>query len=283
MKPTLNTLCLDHIHVDNDIILTEKGTAFDAVSYSKFKYGNGAISKNYGEQLARVFIQQYSSILDQDNSFVVSSASYRHIPKGATSITHFFLRYLNDYLESKNKKCAESVKVSSTEPFVGDYASFSAEKRAQLMKKERLTLANGDVKGKKLILIDDIRITGSAEKGLINFFQEQGVTDIFLVYVAIADPVYATSNPQIESVINHVWMDNLEKLKVIMNSKDFMLNARVCKYILSYPKLDELDIFLKELDPEVLKYFYENVMKDKEKYEIDTYVPVLSLIRKNLD
>lgn len=278
MKTT--ELALYSLRVEENAIVTETGAPFDVISYSHFKYGDGAVSDIYGKSLAEAFIATHKEMIDSGVEIAVTSASYRYVPKGATSIAFYFAQHLNTYLSSIGKPAAKLVKINNDDSFVGDYASFSGEKREELMKKSALGL-EGSVAGKKLVIIDDIRITGAGERRLVNFFSDKGPSEIFLLYVAIADPAYAATNPQIESIINHSWMDSLEKLGTVMTSSRYLINARVCKYILSYPDHKKLEQFLRSLDVAIVEQLYENIVNDNYP-TIPAYVETIDLIRRVL-
>ncbi len=273
-----STLALHSLRVEDNRILIETGEEFDGVAYSKFKYGDGSVSDEYGKSLAQAFIEKHTDLLESGVDIAVTSASYRSVPKGATSIAYFFTKYLNEYLEKIHKGPAQRIKITNNDSFVGDYASFSIEKREALMTSSVLTLSES-VKAKTLIIIDDVRITGAGERRLVDFFADKDVAEIFLLYVAAADPAYASTNPQIESILNHTWMDGLPKLLSIMQSKGYMINARVCKYILSYPALDALEAFLRQLNRKVLEDLYENIVNDNYS-AIPEYKDSIALVKK---
>ncbi len=276
-----STLSVYSLRVEDGTVVTDSGGLFDVIAYSKFKYGDGAVSDVYGKQLADVFIAAQRNMLQDGVEIAVTSASYRYVPKGATSIAFFFAKYLNEYLDLIGKPRAALIKISNDDSFTGDYASFSGEKREELMKKSALAV-EGDVLGKKLIIIDDIRITGAGERRLVNFFADKGPSEIVLLYVAVADPAYAATNPEIESIINHSWMDSLEKLGSIMRSEHYMINARVCKYLLSYPDQITLEAFLNELPRGLVAELYDNVTNDNHA-TIPEYKESIALIKKVLD
>jgi len=237
---------------------------FDLISYSKFKYGDGTIAKQYGHQLARKFILTNPELFStkDDVDLVITTSPYKSIVKGSSGIVKGFKNYINQYLSTIGKKPIVDITILKKEMFQGDYGSFTDEERKSLMNRNDLYIMEGFIKNKRIILIDDARITGSHENNLVSFLKDKNIKEAFFLYVADMKNEFATKHPDIENVMNHGWVDELSKIKQIIESGDFILNARVCKYILSNKNESEVGDFLRSLRDLVLYDLYNGIVGD---------------------
>lgn len=259
-----NNLCLYSLRMDGEKIVTQDEQPFDLISYSKFKYGAGDAAKIYGHNLAEKFIKSYPNIFDNgcELDIIITTSPYKAIVKGSSGIVKGFKNYLNQFLLNQGKNSVVDITILKKEMFEGDYGLFTDEQRKQLMHKNDLFIQEKLIENKKLILIDDARITGSHEGNLVSFLMDKKINEVYFLYVADMELNFAKNHPDIESVMNHGWVDNLDKLSEIMNSKEFILNARVCKYILSKHDESHLKIFLKNLNDHVLYELYNGIVGD---------------------
>lgn len=258
-------MSLHQLHIENKHLIDQSGQQFDLATYSKFKYGDGLVAKTYGHQLAKQFIATYPDVLKSDTKdldIVITTSPYKSIVKGSSGIVRGFKNYLNQYLVSNGMSPVVDIIILKQEMFQGDYGSFSDEERKKLMQKNDLHIMEKFIVGKKLILIDDARITGSHEANLISFLANKNIKEAFFLYVADMDTAFAKEHPDIESEMNHGWVDRLNKLPEIMNSTEFILNARVCKYILGNSNATELRGFLEQLNDTTLYNVYNGIIAD---------------------
>jgi FMN phosphatase YigB (HAD superfamily) len=245
---------------NRDVVKNE----FDLISYSKFKYGDGKVAKEYGHQLAKKFISANPEIFSTNDNIdlVITTSPYKSIVKGSSGIVKGFKNYINQYLFMMGKNSVVDITILKKEMFQGDYGSFSDEERKSLMNKNDLSIMEGFIKNKIIVLIDDARITGSHENNLVSFLKNKNIKEAYFLYVADMENNFATLHPDIESVMNHGWVDGLDKLLEIISSGDFILNARVCKFILSNKDESELACFLGRLNDLVLYDLYNGIVGD---------------------
>jgi hypothetical protein len=130
------------------------------------------------------------------------------------------------------------------------------------IKNWKVIFETGFIKNKIIVLIDDARINGSHENNLVSFLKNKNIKEAYFLYVADMENNFATLHPDIESVMNHGWVDGLDKLLEIISSGDFILNARVCKFILSNKDESELACFLGRLNDLVLYDLYNGIVGD---------------------
>jgi hypothetical protein len=64
----IQTMSLYELSYDGDTVVDTSGKPFDAMEYSKFKYGDSAAICSYAEMIAHELIASYGGMID--NSFV---------------------------------------------------------------------------------------------------------------------------------------------------------------------------------------------------------------------
>ncbi len=227
-------LSLYDLRVEDGIPVSSTGAVFDAEAYSRFKYGDAVVAFDYGVTLAERFIAQNAALFAAEEAdLVVVTSPYKYIPKGASAILKGFLDYVNAYLWNRGEQAISELKIHKANMFEGDYGTFTEAERRRLTEANKLYVAESFIAGKTVVVIDDVRITGAHERNLAEFLGAIGPKAMHFLYVATVDADYAKRDPQIESRLNHSWMDSFDKLSQVINGEQFAMNARVCKYILS--------------------------------------------------
>lgn len=273
------------LRMEEGNIVDQDNLPFDFVEYSKFKYGDGSVAKNYGHRLAKKFISNNKHLFEsdaRDTNIVISTSPYKTIVKGSSGIVRGFKNYLNQYLFTIGKNPVVDITILKEEMFEGDYGSFTDEQRKELMHKNDLYVMEKYIKDKILILIDDARITGSHEQNLISFFSNKMIKQAFFLYIADMEVEFAKKNPEIENTMNHGWVNNLDKLLEIMNSHEFILNARVCKYILAQENSSELYVFLARVNSNVLYNLYNGIIGDGYA-KMNKYISTFKTLKSELE
>lgn len=149
------------------------GRTFDEITYSKFKYGDGKIAIQYSLALCDLLVN--SNILIANEPVFVSGSAYDTVPTAATNIAESLLTALK-----VNGRCAIPLRIHCN-AYTGDYGAMDTETRASVLAGNGLRIDRAiaqQLQGKKLIIVDDIRITGNHETALERLFR-QCVFDIF--------------------------------------------------------------------------------------------------------
>lgn len=260
-----SNLSLHTLAIIENKIFTESGEKFNCLDYSKFKYGDGSIARTYGYQLAERFIATNYRLLETTktkNEFVITTSPFKSTPKGSGAIVTNFKNALNSHLLRLGENPITEISIFKDNIFEGDYSDFSEKHRKKVLASNKLFVPEKYIQGKKLIIIDDVRITGTHENNLITFFENKGVHEIYFLYVALVNPAQAKVHPEIETTLNHGWMTDLNKLQKIMNSEEFILNVRVCKYILAHKDTKARTMLLKQLNTKTLCDLYHGIIAD---------------------
>ncbi len=224
----------------------QHGAAFDSQFYSRFKYGCHASAAFYADELSRRVSGEYMKWKD-DEVFITGSA-YKVAPTASGAIADLLYLYLRPAFAN-----IRTVKINRESIFPNDYGSLSFAERSKLMEQNRLWVDADLLRGKKLIVVDDLRVTGAHERKILELL-DGVVAEILFVYVG--QIIGGEHLPTAEAHINHAAIRSLQDLKQIVNRGRFHVNARICKYVLSYPHKDEVDEFLRSLPGDILESLY---------------------------
>ena len=231
--------------------------------YSKFKYGHKPTAIKFAESMVAEFLKTFplSYFAKELDKIIVSTSPYWYTPPSAHALSIYFHYMLNELLlEAKNEPLT-FLKIHRSSAPVCDFSKLTHEQRLENLKKDTLHFDPFMLKGKKLILIEDARITGTHEKKIIDFMEKAGLEEIIFVYVVNIG--FGAADPDIENRINHKWVNNLDTLQLLMkNPEQFVLNSRLCRFILSWGNEQELKDFCKRLSDEMLFGLYISSVND---------------------
>jgi hypothetical protein len=237
---------------------------FNSKDYSRFKYGCNRTTEKYGELLAQEFIKKYAHLMATEldvQNIVVASSAHKYIPTASWYIANFFIRHVNRYLCEKGLESIISLKVHRAKLFQGDYGKLDESERRQIFNDSDLHIDLAFIKNKKVIIIDDIRITGSHERKLSEIIGDQA-TDIFFLYVATMEQESALKFPQIEDKINHAYINSMDDVFHFISKDRFFINARICKFILEQSDKLQLEKHLERLPKDRLYDIYDACVGD---------------------
>lgn len=273
-------------HFNGYFIDNQTGTLFDTLNYSLFKYGAGTVARQYGYALAARFIKEFPDwIVGEDNRLYVSSSPSKIVPTAAAGIARYFTEAINRYLSSKNLPLATHFKLDRYTVFEGDYGTLSTEDRQDIMSRNHFAVPSGiDLSGKNIVVIDDVRITGCHEETIINTLKQCNLRKMCSAYVATLQQGEGTKTPQLESVLNHTVIRSLEDLHHLIQlmSGLYIVNARVCKFLLSQQDLNALESFLTQQEHRFIRLLHHYCVGDGY-HEMQTYKKQFDVIKRVFD
>lgn len=229
------------------LIYDEKNLPFSAVDYSLFKYGSKTVASKFGEELANSFIKSRSffDIVDKhrNKQLVVTVSPYEFIPTATYALKHSFIRILNDKLIDLDMLPVQEVKVYRKASYViEDYAKMDESFRNAKISNETFYIDAEFIKGKVVLFIDDIFITGGHEKRIRSMITDKNL-EIDYCFMYYAKLMNKSIDSAIESRLNLSKVQDLKDINWIIRNHEFRMNTRVCKFIMS-KTLEEFKNFI---------------------------------------
>ncbi len=207
---------------------------FSADEYSRFKFGCKDIARKFGTELAEGFIRDRLGWLQRQDQIVVISSPYCFIPTATFAMKDYFVQRLNQELVQHGMPVCQETKIHRTITYKEDYGALDAEQRYELIKNDSFHIDTAFVKGKVLIFLDDVKITGSHERMIRNMAEKFNLNNRceFVYFGALTNDKI---HPDIENHLNYYNVKSLLDLDKIIKNENFLLNTRVVKYILCAP------------------------------------------------
>lgn len=245
---------------------------FNPEMYSKLKFGSDQAARTMGYELATEFFCAHGDQL-LANDIVVFASPYNYIPNAATVMTKHFIDRLNELLVFAQGKHLEYSLVHRKVSYTADYGFLSKEKRRGLIDNDTFSVNKDFVKGKLLLFIDDVRITGTHEDKLIEVLGTEGIDNeaIFLYYAS-----YNGNQPDVEAQLNFAAVKDLADFVTLTKEPNHHVIIRPIKYLLSRTA-DELKTALPGFSDDMIFSMYYGCLAEGY-YKIPTYQTNFALL-----
>lgn len=216
------------------------GLLFDADTYSKMKHGDSRALRNLGRGLADTLREQAPALFTSDAD-VVLPVAYMAVTPSCYHLAAHVRDVLNDTRIPAGLTPARIVRISKDSVTTTDYAASTAAEREAEMASISFTL-DEPIDGTHVVLVDDVRITGLAERTAVAAMADQAPLSMTLGYVAVVDEGLI-ANPHVESVMNHATVTRVTDMLPSIAAGEFVLTIRFLKRVLGAPAAD-LDAFV---------------------------------------
>lgn len=225
---------------------TSTETPFQATEYSRFKYGDYAQTVQYGSLLAEALGAHFGEMLEgrSGEQIVLSGTPYKSMPNAAKLLAGVAERQL------AARGFATTVgRIYQHRLAEGDYGTLSQAMRDERNRQKKYFFDPSDFAGKHVVVVDDVRITGSIERSVLRLLGDINWLSLTIINLVRLDPEVSLRNPQIEDTLNHASVCSLADLLPLMAARDqFVLITRTVKRILEADP-SELREFLSVLEP----------------------------------
>jgi hypothetical protein len=273
-----NTYSLHKIQDSNNF-------GFNPKKYSKFKYGDDSVAKEFGCALAEGFINDFLAKTPIINQIVVISSPYAFIPTATFGMKNYFVFRLNRWLVENEYLVVQETKVTRSITYKEDYGELDEVQRLKLIGNDTFQIDREFLKGKVLLFLDDIRITGSHEKMITKMLREYRLeNEVHLLY--FAELINKNIHPNIENFLNYYHVKSIFDLDDIIKNERFSINTRIVKYILNNDS-ETFKIFIQNHSDSFLELLYDMAIGNNyhaiEAYQENLKTLILDLkLRENI-
>lgn len=218
-------------------------------NYSYFKHGNKDATSTLGLELTEGFLSNFDLSNLTDN-IVFASSAYNNIPSASNFLMQEFV--LNFALQAPKPYIIDTLKMYRKPFYYTDYGKMTKEDRVKILDDFYIDL--NFIKGKTLIVIDDVRITGGHETQVEKALEGFDGTVIFIYLANLLDEEVPA---QIESQMNHYSVSSLDDivpcdLSAEIIKSDYHLALRLIKFFLSEKGKECFDV-LYETEQKIIK------------------------------
>jgi hypothetical protein len=239
-------------------IHSERSFSFHPDHYSRFKFGDDAVAKKFGEDLADGFIREHLLHAVVPKQFVVVSSPYSFIPTATFAMKNYFVFRLNRWLATHKLPVVQETKVHRTITYKEDYGELNAEERMRLIGNDSFHIDKAFLEGKTIIFLDDIRITGSHERMIMKMAKEYNLdNEMYLLY--FAELANKDIHPNIENYLNYHCVKSIFDLSTIIKGERFAINTRLVKYVLN-ADVNSFNVFIEDQHPDFIDLLYDSAL-----------------------
>ncbi len=260
-------------------ISTTANFGFEPADYSRFKFGDDEVARHFGAALAAGFIKEHLHTFKSDEQLVVISSPYSFIPTATFTLKSHFVSTLNRWLARHNMPVVQETKVHRTITYKEDYGEMDAEQRLQLIGNDSFHIDKVFLKGKTLVFLDDIRITGGHERMIKKMIDEYELDNpVYMLY--FAELINHNIHPSIENYLNYFSVQTIFDLDDIINSGNFCINTRIVKYMLNYEH-EGFRVFLQDKSEAFVNELYDMALGNSY-HTMESYRVNLNYIKNQL-
>lgn len=244
---------LQHLEVFDGEVLDQVGERFDREAYARFKYGYLPPAVEYGRGLARLIEDELFELAGTDPIRVVS-APYKHLPTASHGIAQALVSEL-----SRMSVVDREIDAPTLVPFrkskMGDdsYAKSSEADRLRTLATLGFWVDSSLIQGSHVLIVDDIRITGSAEKATAQFLEGLAPKGVWYLHAARLPEELGRTNPGLENELNQSVPHGAHEVLRDIATGQFALNTRVLRHVLEYESNAEFTMFLQRATTQILR------------------------------
>ncbi|HSI21249.1 MAG TPA: phosphoribosyltransferase family protein [Verrucomicrobiae bacterium] len=222
----------------------------DLNQFSQFKHGSGAAAQRFGRAMSAYLAESAPVVFEPE--VVLIASCYKYAPVAAQALADETMLSLNELRITKGLPAIKRGRIYRGEVFEIDYSALSDADRKALLANDALLVDVELMKGKHVIVIDDVRITGGHERKIDPVLAEIGAASVTYVYLAAFNEMPQSAT--IERELNHATVKTPANVFALASQPDFRLNSRVVKFLLGASTAEEL---IQNLAPDALLDFYK--------------------------
>jgi hypothetical protein len=242
MTTTPETIAAHHLGYDANNDIVSSGTNFEAATYSRMKYGDRAATLSLADDLSEALAAEQPHLIEGETApeFLVA---YKAVPPACYYLSRYCLDKLNITRNEQGLEPGRLIHVYKSRVAATNYAAASQAERQKELDDIGFSLEGRDITNVPVAVLDDIRITGAAEKKMIEVISPKRPSHLTLGYIALFDAAQAAASPHVENDLNISVVKSVIDLIPAVQNDNFDLNIRTLKLILA-ANPEDLEKFL---------------------------------------
>jgi len=276
---TIHETLMDLTVVDGQI-MRHDGRPFDRVDYSHFKYGYVPPAVEYGKELAHLIADRLFTLAGTTPITIVA-APYKFLRTASEQIAIALRDEL--VIDAQRRGIIPPKLVPLYKAAVGDssYAKSSMSDRLSMLATLGLSTDESRITGHHVLVVDDIRITGTAEKVTAKYLEPLNPASVWYLHAARLDEGIGVEYPHLEDEMNQSAVHSLEVILEQVEARQFALNTRVLRFILETKGSEKLLAFTDAAPRSLLEEIQQSAVGNGPEY-CERYRTTLQLITHQL-
>lgn len=224
---------------------------FDTAAYSRMKFGSGADARAIGVEMAEHFAQFHWPVISAERCVVVPAPS-TCVPVAATLMGWHFRNRLNSMLDTAGYNILDWDVVHRAITYNDNYSELPLEQRRKLLENDERHVNVSFLADKTLILVDDVRITGTHERQMDIMLDKLGLRNL-VIYAVYAE--YTGTFPAVEHDLNHSCVKDGLCVLELSKSPEWVVTTRALRLLLELPE-ELFRLVLRQMEPLRLEQVY---------------------------
>ncbi|MCI9887893.1 hypothetical protein JT358_05360 [Micrococcales bacterium 31B] len=250
---TSTLFALDRLHRSSadGSLRTSRGEKFDVTGYSAMKYGARSELAARGAALGAALLDK-APALRTDPAAPLFPVAYLRVPPACYYLAEYAAHTVNAARRAIDPAlpAAHLVRIAKSDVVALDYASATADERSASLQSLTFTLAE-DVTGHAVVLVDDARITGHAERTAIDCVLAAGEPTRVIGACLVEVDAALRAEPTVEAELNHALITRAVDMLPWIDRGDFVLTIRWLKNFLA--QSDEFASALPQVPTDLLR------------------------------
>lgn len=251
---TFSAALMDLVVVDGTV-LCQNGQPFDRVAYSHFKYGLISPATEYGNGLAKLIGDQLFGLAGGER-IVIVSAPYKFLPTASHAIALALLRALSRQALLAGYEPPLLLPFHKARTGSSAYAKSTEAERLRSLATLGLHLDESRIPGSHVLVVDDIRITGSAQRATAAYLESLYPASVWYLHAARLPMDVGKAYPHLEDELNQTVPHTLEVILDQAVAGQFQLNTRVLRHILETDDPESFGRFVAVAPLDLLEKIY---------------------------
>lgn len=248
---------------------------FDPEAYSLMKHGDTYALTQAGRDLADRLLTERPDLATTSRD-VILPVAYMAVPPSCYFLAEACAARLSEARGILRNTPARVTRISKDSVTTRDYAASSQADREAEMKSISFAL-DEPVEDAIVVLVDDVRVTGLAERTAVAAIMKGNPEEVILGYVAVVEGELRTT-PQVETVLNHYTVTSILDMIPAIEEGHFSLTIRFLKRVLK-SSLEEVTQFASSVPTslldEMIKGAYDSGVEFAESHR-----PTLNILEK---
>ena len=280
---------LQHLVInDGKALVDTNGTPFDTAAYSRMKYGDAKVARDWGVALARHFVANHPRLAFDSRRVIVTGPSYKYLSTAAQGVAEAFSTVFNSARVVRGLEPSLSLHIIRAWVGSDSYAMASMEERARQLPAGGQHVDHGLIQGSVVIVIDDVSITGTTERAIQAHIEPAEPAALCFLHVADVDQEQALANSAIEDAMNKMVAPTLDTFRMLVMTGNMRLNSRVFRTIMETSTTDPAGLvrFMRSVPDHFLMTMYDALVGGTvemfERYPLATGMLRRELLDRNL-
>lgn len=231
--------------------------------YSYVKFGVATYTYQLAQKMAEALLEELPQLILAEVPLKAVTI-YKFTPSAAAALSHVVAAKLTEVRLERGLPPVELIHVKTDRVLSTNYAELSQKERSQYIADTGYHLPKGSVVNSNILVVDDIRITGTAEGLVRDLLDKQGHVNTIFGYLAMVE---GALQPSIEHEINTYKVKGVDDLRDFIDDLEPVI--RTIKLVLA-SDADTRRSFLKDLPDKLIHRLWMGAVHSGPDF-IDSY------------